>query len=86
MMAPNLRPGEECVVATPDVEGKVVFDWFTLSREERMPDPEDGLTVRVLFGNPLRSETLTKPEAIASEQYSKFFNVKGHFKQLSVIP
>ena len=81
----NLPPGEECVVATPAADGDIVFSWFRFSHESVTP-AEDGVGVRVLFGEFVRSETLCREEAIVTEPYSVFFNVNGHFKRLSVVP
>jgi hypothetical protein len=83
-MATNLRPGEECVVATPERSSDVVFGWFAFTDERVMPD-EHGVGVRVLFGKWLRSVTLTRAQAIVTEPYAVFFNVNGHFKRPSVI-
>jgi hypothetical protein len=84
-MATNLRPGDECVVATPDGDGDIVFNWFSFSHEAIMRDDE-GDDVRVLFGKWLRSETLSRSDAAGLEPYSVFFNVKRHFKRMSIIP
>lgn len=83
-MATNLQPNEECVVATPTEGGDIEFNWFQFLREEVRPH-ENGGNVRVLFGTFVRSETLQKELAIATEPYSIFFNAKGHFKRPSVI-
>jgi hypothetical protein len=37
-MATNLKRGEKCVVATYDEDGRVLFTWFSLSREKLMRD------------------------------------------------
>ena len=85
-MATNLERGEECIVATPARGGDIVFSRFSLSREALMPDPDEpGTTVRVFFGNLIRSKRLSKAEAATTEPYSVFFNVIGNFKGLSVI-
>ena len=83
-MATNLQLGEECVVATPAEDDDIMFGWFRFTHEAVMP-AEDGVGVRVLFGEFLRSETLCRDEAIATEPYSVFFNVNGHFKRPSVV-
>src|SRR4051794_40989703 len=49
-MATNLRRGDECVVATPDADGDIVFSWFAFSHEAVMPAESD-VGVRVLFGD-----------------------------------
>jgi hypothetical protein len=83
-MATNLKRGDECVVATPDASGNIVFSWFSFSHKAVMP-AEDGIGVRVLFGEWLRSDTLSRADAVATEPYSVFFNVNGHFRRPSVI-
>lgn len=85
-MATDLRPGDECVVATPTQDGEIEFTWFSFTHERimKMPD-KPGTEVRVQFGKRLRSECLLKSEAAKTAPYSVFFNVNGHFKRLSVI-
>ena len=85
MMALDLGAGDECVVATPANDDNVIeFNWFRFSHEDRRPN-ENGVEVRVLFGEFLRSEQLDRTKATETEPYSKFFNVRGHFKRPSVI-
>jgi len=83
-MAIDLQHGDECVVATPDEDGNITFNWFAFSHVKFMPDEHD-VEVRVLFGDRLRSETLSRDDAIATEPYSVFFNINGHFKRPSVV-
>ena len=84
--ARNIKAGDECVVATREGSAADVhFRWFRFSHEERRPDPNDGVEYRVFFGERMRSETLDKAEATETEPYSDFFNINGHFKQMSVI-
>lgn len=85
-MATGLRPGDECVVATPAEGGDIDFTWFSFTHEGIMEMPDEpGTKVRVQFGKRIRSEYLPKAEAARSDLYSVFFNVKGHFKRPSVI-
>jgi len=85
-MATDLRPGDECVVATPVEGGDIDFSWFSFTHERVMDMPDEpGTRVRVLFGKLIRSECLPKTEAAGSEPYSVLFNVNGHFKRPSVI-
>jgi hypothetical protein len=85
-MATNLKPGEECIVATYGDDGEVLFRWFSLSRETRMPDPSaPGTKSRVFFGKMIKSKSLSKAKAAKTEPYSVFFNVLGNFKRPSVI-
>lgn len=80
----KLTSGSECVVATPDGVRHIRFDWYTFSNDEKRPAPE-GVDVRVLFGMKVRSERLTKQEALAQEPYSVFFEKDGGFRRGSVI-
>ncbi len=85
-MATDLRPGDECVVATPVESGEIDFTWFSFTHEKIMDMPDKpGTEVRVQFGKRIRSECLPKAEAARSRPYSVLFNVNGHFKRLSVI-
>ncbi len=85
-MATDLPPGEECVVASYDDYGRVVFDWFTFSKETLEPDPDNPQTqVRVFYGKPIRSERFTKRKAAKTKPYSVFFNSRGDFKRPSVV-
>jgi len=85
-MATSLRPGDECVVATPAKSGDIDFSWFSFTHERVMDMPDEpGTRVRVLFGKLIHSECLPKAEAAVSEPYSVLFNVNGHFKRPSVI-
>ena len=85
-MATDVVAGNQCVVATPTNgdDDVIEFKWFRFSHEERLPD-ENGVEVRVLFGDLIRSEHLNRAKATNTEPYSKFFNVQGYFKRQSVI-
>ena len=84
-MATNLKPGEECIVASYQ-DGEVVFRWFSFSRESLLRDPgQPGTMVRVFFGKMTKSKRLSKAKAAKTEPYSVFFNVVGNFKRPSVI-
>jgi len=79
--ADYLKPGDACLIATPTKDGrKIEFGWFLFLREEKMPDPEDPSEIRVLFGTPKKSETLSRADAITKEPYKKFFRKNGGFK------
>jgi hypothetical protein len=85
-MATDIRPGDECIVATPAEPPDIEFRWYTFSHEQTMSIPDEpGRQGRVFFGTPIRSETLSRTDAIARAPYSVFFNVDGHFKRRSVI-
>lgn len=85
-MAANLARGQKCIVASYDDGGNVLFEWYAFEIETLEKDPNDPtINVRVFRGRKLKSETMSKEEATRSEQYSAFFNAKGHFKRPSVI-
>jgi hypothetical protein len=85
-MATGLKPGQECVVASYDENGGVVFNWHTLSKESIEPDPDEPRTnVRVFRGKLIKSERLSKGKAAKTKPYSVFFNVRGDFKRPSVV-
>jgi hypothetical protein len=85
-MATDLRPGEQCIVATPADGGEVVFGWFALSHEELMPDPsKPGTMVRVFIGQRTQTKRMSKAAAATTAPYSVFFDARGHFKHPSVI-
>ncbi len=85
-MATNLTAGQECVVASYDDIGRVVFNWYVLSKETVEPDPDEPQTkVRVFRGKLLKSEQMSKGKAAKTKPYSVFFNVRGDFKRPSVV-
>lgn len=85
-IATDLRPAEECVVATPDQNGNIEFNWFSFSREQIMDMPDKpGTRIRVFFGKFIKSVRLPKDRAANTAPYSVLFNVNGHFKRLSAI-
>lgn len=85
-MATDLRPDDECVVATPVQDGIMEFTWFSFIYERIMEMPDEpGTEVRAQFGRWLRSERIPNSEGARTDPYSVFFSVNGHFKRLSVI-
>jgi hypothetical protein len=90
-MAPNLSPGDVCVVATPVIAAPargrdVEFSWFVFLFDREMDDPnEPGTRVRVLFGRRVRWERLPKADAVTTPAYAAFFDVRGRFKMRSVV-
>jgi len=80
----DLPVGQECVVATKDVKGKITFNWYSLLRETILPD-DTGSPCRVFFGELITSETVGNDRAVRLKRYAPFFNVRRHFKQQSVI-
>ena len=83
-MATDIRPGDICIVATPDFSGNVTFKWHKLSATRILAD-KSGIRGRVFHGKCIRSITLRREEATSTEPYSIYFNVNGHFKRPSVI-
>jgi hypothetical protein len=85
-MATDISTGAVCVVATQDLHRKIVtFAWFKLSHEKNMVD-KGGVPCRVFFGEQTKSEAMPKKKAAKTPLYSVYFNKRGHFKQLSVVP
>ena len=82
--AHNLGVGQQCIVATPEKDGMVVFSWYELLRESDMPD-DKGDRYRVFFGKRIKSGTLSKGDAARDGLYSTFFDKNGKFKRPSVI-
>ena len=83
-LANDLQRGDQCVVASVPTMGRVKFDWYRYTRDGVRPCETDRLC-RVLFGVPIRSETLTRTAAINDGVYAKFFDKLGRFKQRSVL-
>lgn len=85
-MATDLKPGDECVVASAVPGDRVEFDWYSFAHERTMDMPDKpGTLVRVQFGTWVRSQKLPKGVAAVTTPYSNFFNVDGHFKRQSVV-
>ena len=83
-LATNLPAGEECVVASVAADGRIKFDWYRFKREI-VKRAGNGERVRVFFGAPFRSETISRRTAIRDGLYSRFFDKLGRFKQWSVL-
>jgi hypothetical protein len=82
--ATNLSVGQQCIVATPDKDGKIVFSWYEFLREVVQQDDE-GNSCRAFFGKRIKSDTLSKGDAARDVLYSAFFDKNGNFKRQSVI-
>jgi hypothetical protein len=84
--ARDIAKGDECVVATPDGNGNIVFAWLTFTRQDLRPNPTaNGERVRVFYGTHVRSKRLTKTAAARTQPYAIFFDKRGNFKHPSVI-
>ncbi len=83
-MATDLRADQVCVVASKPSIGGIAFSWYSFEREELMKDDEK-ITCRVFFGPHIRTETLSRAEAVKHGDYSGFFDINGNFKRRSVI-
>jgi hypothetical protein len=85
-MASGIDAGDVCVVASQDPHRKIVtFAWSKLSHEKNMVG-KDVVSCRVFFGEQTKSEAMPRKKAAKAPLYSAYFNKKGHFKQLSVVP
>ena len=88
-LANELSVGDKCIVVTPEVvadtSSDVTFRSYRFSRHAVMLDRERNVHCHVYFGKLIKPETMSRAEAIAHPIYSKFFNIKGHFKRLSVM-
>jgi hypothetical protein len=82
--ANHLSPGQQCIVATPESDGKIAFRWYRLSHEAIQPDDE-GRPCRVFFGTRIKTDRLSKGDAARDKIYSAFFDKNGNFKRHSVI-
>lgn len=80
---PAILPGTECIVVGVDRGGDLEFGHYSFSREE--PRPVGQRTVRVFFGDLLRSEVMSKNDACTREPYAQFFDRNGNFKRLSAL-
>lgn len=80
---PGVVRGTECIVAGPEKDGAIEFGFYTFSCEALMPDGRD--QVRVLFGDFVRSESLTREQARKTHPFSFFFTSRGNFKMLSAL-
>ena len=81
----DIKVDDECVVATPSGRrgADIKFCWFTFSRQELREDPRPGKDgkVRVLFGKPIKTQTLTKTAAAKpTSPYFRLFNKNGDIK------
>jgi hypothetical protein len=83
-LANHLSVGEQCIVASPSSDGRIDFDWYSFLRETVKPDDTD-TPCRVFFGRLIKSETLSRADAINDALYSTFFDINGNFKRHSVL-
>jgi hypothetical protein len=83
-VANNLPVGETCIVASLANDARINFDWYKFSRETVKPD-DTRTPCRAFFGEHVKSETLSRGNAIRDGVYSKFFDKNGNFKRQSVI-
>jgi hypothetical protein len=65
--ATHLSPGETCVVATREEDGRIRFTWYSFSRVEIKS--YKGMPSRVFCGPPIKSETLSKADAARDGLY-----------------
>ena len=86
LLATELLPGDICIVISYEdkKKTKVKVSWYKFLHEQRMDDNK-GNPFRVLCGEFQKSEVMLKTDAAINIKLSRFFNVKGHFKQQSVV-
>ncbi len=82
--ARNITAGAECIVAIPSRNGEIDFNWYRFKGLDHLPDRE-GDVCRVIFGDFIKSETLSKHDGAHHPLYSNLFNKREHFKQVSVL-
>lgn len=82
--ANNICVGQECIVASKTKDNNIVFSWYKFIREDSMID-EENKSVRVFFGDFIKSDNYSKRDAAKSALYSPFFDKNGNFKRQSVI-
>lgn len=76
--ATHLNPGETCIVATKEEDGRIRFTWYSFSRVE-MKRYKD-IPWRVFCGPATKSETLSKGDATRDGLYLIFFDKNGNVK------
>jgi hypothetical protein len=81
--ATHLGPGETCIVAKTEKDGRIRFTWYSFSRVEIKQ--WQGVPQRVFCGPVKKSETVSKGDAARDPLYSIFFNKNGDFKRRSVL-
>jgi hypothetical protein len=82
-LANDLPAGEPCIVASVADDGRIHLDWYRFTRERVIT--KKGESYRVFFGEPIKSETLSRRAAIRDGLYARFFDKLGRFKHSSVI-
>ena len=84
----ELKLGDICIVATPDIVGDltcdITFDHYEFAGEKIMRDRERNLDCHVYFGKHIKPTILSRADARRHPVYKHFFNVNGHFKRRSV--
>ena len=83
-VANDLPVGETCVVASLAPMGDITLDWYKFLRETVKKD-SSGMPCRAFFGEHLKTETLSRSEAMRDGIYSRFFDINGNFKRRSVL-
>jgi hypothetical protein len=73
-LATDLSPGETCIVASREQDGRIRFTSYSFSRVEIVP--YQGVPWRVFCGPSTKSEVLSKSDAARDRLYSIFFNKK----------
>src|ERR1043165_6488090 len=72
-LANELSVGDKCIVATPDIEGDtscdITFDSYRFLRHVVMPDPDRNVRCHAYFGKLIKTETMSRAEAIEHPVY-----------------
>lgn len=85
-LANDLLVGQICVVCgKPDDRERIHFSWHRLESEYIAERENSGFPCRVFSGSHISNEVLSRTKAIKHKIYSEFFDVRGHFKQSSVL-
>jgi hypothetical protein len=85
-LATDLLSGDTCaVISYADKNRNVVqISWYKFLKERSAYD-EKGMVCRVFDGVLQKTESLLKTDAAKDPKLARFFNIKGHFKQFSVM-
>ncbi|MBS0592006.1 MAG: hypothetical protein JSR84_00905 [Proteobacteria bacterium] len=82
--ARELAPGDTCLVLSPATGSNVTIATYKLASVRRGRSSTNQ-EVWVLEGQFITDAVLPKIEAATHEQYSRFFNKRGHVNQWSIL-
>ena len=75
--------GESCIVLSEPTPGRIAFNWYKFAHEKR--GRYDGKPTRVFFGKRIKSENLSRADAMTDPLYSKFFAENGRLKRQNLL-